>query len=364
MPQDSLKRCAYLSVCLLGGALICYVAFRYLLWVLFPFLIGWGLAFMVRPLAYHIHRGTHIPVRILRLISVLAGLLLIFGGLWALAARLTRELEELLTTLTRDGLPTLETLTQRLPPWLAKVVRALPFFEGREENDLLSRVMQMVTDALSARLPSLLGGIVGAVPPLLLSLIVALIAALYFCLDLEKINAYLLSLLPPSFKGRVLAFKNGLARTALLYLRSYLILMGITFSLLLVAFLLLGVDYALLLAAIISVVDLFPVLGVGTVLIPWSIGSFLFGNTKLGIGLAVLYLISMILRQYLEPKLVGSSLGIHPLAALLFMYGGFRLGGVFGMLFAPILGILALSLFPHKKEGAPSQGKGSKETPI
>jgi sporulation integral membrane protein YtvI len=291
---------------------------------------------------------------------VLLGVGGIFGGLWALFSRLIQELEELLARLTQDGIPTIETLTERLPAWLASAIRALPFFGGGEDGSLLSRVMQMVSDALSARLPSLLGAVVGAMPQLLLSLIVALIAAVYFCLDLEKINAYLLSLLPTAWAKRLISFKQNLWRTAFSYLRSYLILMGITFALLLVGFLFIGVNYALLLAAIISVVDLFPVLGVGTVLIPWSVGCFLFGDIRGGIGLGVLYLICFILRQYLEPHLVGSSLGIHPLAALFFMYGGFQLGGVIGMLLAPLICILLLSLFSSSQKSAAPPCAGPK----
>lgn len=346
MQQELLKKGAYLSLCLFGGVLLLYLGLHYLSGILFPFLIGWGLAFLTRPLAYAIHRGTRIPVRILRLSLVLLGVGGIFGGLWALFSRFIQELEELLARLNQNGLPTIEALTDRLPNWLADAIRALPFFGGGEDGSLLSRVMQMVTDALSARLPSLLGAVVGAMPQLLLSLIVALIAAVYFCLDLEAINAYLLSLLPTKWAKSLISFKQSLFRTALSYLRSYMILMGFTFALLLVGFLLIGVNYALLLAAIISVVDLFPVLGVGTVLIPWAVGCLLFGDTRSAIGLGILYLVCFVLRQYLEPRLVGSSLGIHPLAALFFMYAGFQLGGVFGMLLSPLICILLLPLFP------------------
>lgn len=355
MRQELLKKCAYLSLCLFGGVLAVYLILHYLSGILFPFLIGWGLAFLTRPLAYAIHRGTRIPVRFLRLSLVLLGVGGIFGGLWALFSRLTQELEELLTRLNQDGLPTIETLTDRLPTWLANAIHALPFFGGGEDDSLLSRVMQMVSDALTSRLPSLLGAVVGAMPELLLSLIVALIAAVYFCLDLEKINAYLLSLLPTKWAKSLISFKQSLFKTALSYLRSYLILMGFTFALLLVGFMLIGVNYALLLAAIISVVDLFPVLGVGTVLIPWAIGCFLFGDARSAIGLGILYLVCFVLRQYLEPRLVGNSLGIHPLAALFFMYAGFQFGGVFGMLLAPLICILLLPLFPGAQKTAPPQ---------
>lgn len=103
-------------------------------------------------------------------------------------------------------------------------------------------------------------------------------------------------------------------------------------------------DYAFLLAAVIAVIDILPVLGVGTVLIPWATIAFIERNMRLGFGLLILYGVIVIVRQFAEPKIVGGTLGIHPLLTLAAMYLGFRLFGVAGMIIGPILALLARAI--------------------
>ena len=113
--------------------------------------------------------------------------------------------------------------------------------------------------------------------------------------------------------------------------------MLVTFLILTAAFLLLRIDYAVLLALIISFVDALPVLGVGTVLIPWALVMLISGNTSLAFGLVASYCTVCVTHSGLEPKLVGSQLGLHPVATLLAMYVGFCAVGILGMILFPII---------------------------
>lgn len=124
------------------------------------------------------------------------------------------------------------------------------------------------------------------------------------------------------------------------YLRAYLILLAITFLCLFVGFSILGVDYAFLLALLTAVVDMLPVLGVGTVLIPWAAVMLLQERFYLGFGLLILYGVMLILRQIMEPRLVGKSLGLHPVLTLFAGYAGWRLFGVIGMILGPPVAML------------------------
>ena len=350
MKENSrLHACAELSLCLAGAVLAFWLVMRYLAGIFLPFLVGWGLAFLARPIACRIHRGTRIPTRFLRLATVLGALLLLSGGVWALSARLAKEAGALLSRLTDGGFPDAGELLGRLPPRVAEIVGALPFFQVEGDTpSLLGELLRSLMETLTGVLPSLLGSLVSSVPKMVLTFVVTLISAVYFCLDLETVNQAILSLCPSTQRARLLSFKNGMARTALLYLRSYLILMGMTTAILLVGFLFMGVEYALLLAFVISLVDILPVLGVGTVLLPWAVGAFLVGNTPRGVALILLYLVAVTVRQLAEPKILGGSLGVHPLFALLFTYGGFRLGGVWGMILGPAVGVLLLALLRAK----------------
>ena len=128
------------------------------------------------------------------------------------------------------------------------------------------------------------------------------------------------------------------------YLRAYLLLLGVTLVCLFLGFLILGIDYALLLAFLIALADLLPVIGVGTVMIPWGLILLLQRSFYHGFGILLLYLAVALMRQVMEPRLVGKSLGIHPLLSLLATYVGFRLFHVLGMLLAPFAVMLGKSL--------------------
>ena len=96
---------------------------------------------------------------------------------------------------------------------------------------------------------------------------------------------------------------------------------------------------AFFLALLLTGVDILPVVGVGTVLVPWGILSLALGNTPLGIGLLALFAVSEVVRQVLEPRLLGSMLGVHPLTSLLALYLGARIFGLFGVILAPFLAV-------------------------
>ena len=108
------------------------------------------------------------------------------------------------------------------------------------------------------------------------------------------------------------------------------------------------IEYSLLLAIIIAFIDILPVLGVGTVLIPWGLITLMMKDFRTGTGLLILYGIITILRQFIEPKIIGKSLGLHPLVSLISMYMGFRLFGVFGMITGPLTAMVISSVIRMK----------------
>ena len=121
--------------------------------------------------------------------------------------------------------------------------------------------------------------------------------------------------------------------------------MLITFIIMLFGFLVLGVKYAVLFAFIVALLDALPLIGVGTVLVPWSIYQIIFGNVRLGIALIILFVIHQIIRQFTEPKIVGKNLGIHPVLSLILLYSGYVLFGILGLVLIPLLSVILNTLF-------------------
>ena len=128
------------------------------------------------------------------------------------------------------------------------------------------------------------------------------------------------------------------------YIKAYGILLALTFALLLIGFWILRIQYAFLLAFLIALADFLPVIGVGTILIPWGIVMLLQKNFYIGFGLLIVYLVISLVRQVAEPKVLGKSLGLHPLLTLFATYVGFSLFGIVGMIIAPVVVLLCKQL--------------------
>ena len=128
------------------------------------------------------------------------------------------------------------------------------------------------------------------------------------------------------------------------YILSYSLIMLITYLTLLLGLIILRVRHAPVLALFIAVLDILPVIGVGTVLIPWGIYSIVVGNRLLGIGLLVLFVANTVIRQTSEPRIVGKSLNLHPLLTLMMIYIGYGLFGVLGVFILPLIAVTLLTL--------------------
>jgi sporulation integral membrane protein YtvI len=213
-------------------------------------------------------------------------------------------------------------------------------------NDIAEEVISAIISSASSALPGVLSSIVSALPGLFLGLAVTIISAFYFTLDREKIKRTASELLPSSLRTRLPRIRSEAGRGAAKYLRAYSLIMLITFGEIFLGLSLLGVEYSFLIALVTAVIDILPILGVGTLLIPWAVISFLTNNYFMGVGLLILYAVIMVVRQIIEPKILGGSLGVHPLLTLAALYIGYRLAGFTGMLIAPLCLIAWRALRP------------------
>ena len=314
-----------------------WLAVTYLLPVVLPFLLAWGAALLLRPLNFYLHRKTHLPLRLVSLFSVLLLLLFLLFAVFGLLFRLLAEARGVLTSLIEDP-AILDRLVERIAhllPGRAAGGTALARFSDYVEALLLRSV-----ETLAGKIPLAVGNALLTLPEVVLFLLVTVIAAFYFSMDLNNVHDTVRHLLPERLAARLSDARRSAFRMGGAYLRAYLTLTGIIFLLMLVGLSFLGVRYPLLLAALLAALDILPVIGVGTVLIPWGIVSLLLGDVSLGIGLLVLFGITELVRQVVEPRLVGHMLGVHPLLSLFSLYLGARLFGILGLLLGPLFAIL------------------------
>ena len=341
------ERVAAILICVLAGGALLYLIFRYALPLLLPFLLAYAVAWMIRPVANKLSKKTHLP----RGLCSVVLLLVVFGlggwGLWAGSVRLIAELGNLVERLLSDG--GIFDAMDSLMLWAEKIGTRIGFLSMGEGNTqaFYDSIMQMVGNLLSSlasRLPDLAASLFSALPSVLFFLIVSVVACFYFCTDGVSITRSFGAFLPHRWKQKMPQIKENLCDVLKKYVKAYGILLLLTFALLLVGFWILRVEYAFLLAFLIALADLLPVIGVGTILIPWGIVMLLQKQFYLGFGLLILYLVISLVRQVAEPKVLGKSLGLHPLLTLFATYVGFTLFGLLGMILAPVAALLAKRL--------------------
>ena len=341
------QRLASVLFCALVAVGAFFLIGKYVIAVVMPFVIAWIIAMAIRRPAEGLAKRLRMPRRLaavllLLLLFALLGTLLTLG-----IGRLVRELGRLVERFT-SGDVTVGEQVSRLLEQVHRVSDRIPFLADSDRSGLQTSVDNMIASllrqafsALTSTLTSLVGTIIGALPSIGLFLVVTIIATFYFALDLDAIHRGIGTLLPARVASRIPATWERTRRFLLRYSKAYLFLMFITFCELFGGFTILGIEYAFVLALAISAVDILPVLGVGTVLVPWSVIMLLLRDFRVGFGLLILWAVATVVRQVIEPHIVGGTLGLHPVLTLAGMYVGLRLFGLVGMLLAPAL-ILAV----------------------
>ncbi|KEO80961.1 sporulation integral membrane protein YtvI [Tumebacillus flagellatus] len=303
-----------------------------------PILLALVTAIVLEPLVRMIQKNLRFR-RIWAVTLTFAGfLLIVLSLLYFLTTRMIVEIVE---------------LSQSLPQFFAKMagpvqdwITALQSYYEQLPASTASKLQQAASgslDSLNGLTASLLTGIVSLVrslPNLLIVSTVYVIALFLFLLDLPGLVRGFLGLFEESTQVKVRMILNNLNRAIIGFLQAQILISFLTYDLVLVGLWILGVRYALAVSLIIVIVDFLPVLGTGAVIVPWAAYAFLSDNRSLGIGLLILYLLIIVFRRIIEPKILGNSLGISALATLISMYLGFMVMGFMGLIVGPALVIL------------------------
>ena len=350
-PAFSWQKAASILFCAAVGLFALWLTLRYALGILLPFLLAYLLSRVVRPLADRLTKRTRLP----RGVAAAGLVILTVGVVSALAAvgirRGIRELTRLADELTADTeglIAAVESALSRVRSFSAHIPFLRRFEDAPFYAELCDSVDSMVesgvarlTEAITSRLPDAAMSVAGFVPAASIFITVTLLACYYLTADDERLGKALAAaftrVTPAPLRDRLPPIGRRLRRLGRQYLRACLLLGLLTFCLSFIGLALLRVPYAFILALLLAVVDLLPLLGTGIILIPWALVCLLLGQVKLGIGLLVLYAAASLVRQILEPKLIGEGLGLHPLVSLFSMYAGLKFFGVWGMILAPLV---------------------------
>jgi len=323
-----------------------WVLLRYLLVWLLPFLLALAVAALADPLIEGIRRKMHLQRGFVAAVFTLALLAVLVTVAATLLTQLTRQASEAAQQLPRylAALPALtDTVFQRLDSFCA----ACPAELRQDVEQFLSHLPQQLSQlvgSLSAAGVRAMAALMASLPRAALFCVTTMLAVFFSVSAYPAIAAFLRRQIRPERREWVRGVRDSLFSTLGKWLRAQCILLLITFAQLLAGFLLLRQPYALLLAFLIAVIDALPVLGTGTVLLPWAAALFLVGNVPRAVALTALYAVIALVRSVTEPRIMAAQAGLPPLAALMAMYVGFRTLGIGGMLLLPILLLLIKQL--------------------
>ena len=319
--------------------LLVILCLKYVLPFLLPFVVAFLIAALLnRPimlLAEKLNGKRVVPAILMTLLFYVAAAAL-FSLLGLRVFMFVWETVRALPQLYRNTLePALETMFSSLEVYLDELDPAVVTALMDNMNSALGSLGSFVTNA-SVRIISYISGIAAAVPGSFLNVIITIIVTFFLAIDYPKVTGFILRQLPEKADFYIGEVRDYVGGTLLKCLASYALILCITFLEISVGLTVLRVPNAILIALCIAVFDILPVLGTGGIMIPWGIISLIMGKWVLGLELLALYLIITVIRNIIEPKIVGHQVGLHPVVTLLSMLAGLQLFGIIGLFGFPI----------------------------
>jgi len=322
-----------------AGFLVAWLFVKHLLPLLFPFGIGLLLALAAEPAVKAGTKLLKLPRWAAAGVGVTLTLTLLVTLIGILGAALVRELGVL-----AGHLPDLQETARQSVNTLRNFVENAASRAPEGMRPLVDRTVErlfssgdVLLDRAAGQLPGALSSFLGKLPDSALSVGTGILSGFMLSARLPRLKTALAERLPEKIRNNVLPALRRVKTALFGWTKAQLKLMAITFVILALGFLLLRIPYGLVWAGVVAVVDAVPILGTGTVLLPWALVSVLQGEQLLAIGLICVYACTYLTRTVLEPKMMGRYLGIDPLVMLVFLYIGYRFWGFLGLIFTPML---------------------------
>ena len=335
-----------LAVSLIGTILFIYVGYRLLAFFM-PFVIGWFLAYVASPLVNWLEKRVRIVKKLgsaLIIILVLAGVGLLCYFLGSKLWQEIRALIENMPGIYRD----LESGFYTVGENLEGIFEMLP--EGVQEGwqtmiSNLDQTMGNLIGRISEPTMAAAGNFAKRIPSIFIGTIVTFISSYFFIAEREEVIIWAKKVAPDPLVERMSMVMDNLKYAVGGYFKAQFKIMIVVCLILIVGFVILDVHFYFLLAILIALLDFLPFFGTGTALIPWGLYKLMVGDYKMVIGLVILYGVTQLVRQLIQPKLVGDSMGLKPLLTLVFLYAGYNIGGVIAMIFAVPIGMIVMNLY-------------------
>lgn len=350
MPEKTKNRFIFLVNLFYAAAiaLLVVAVFKYVVKLVLPFIIAFIMVSVLNPLVRMItkklpRRKKLVSVLIMILLYVVIGTILFFIVM-ALLVGIERFIQYFSPDYYSDVLkPTIISVLNNIASYIKELPPEWTTTFASIQSSFLESAKNLI-GTISQKLISMLTAITGGVPGFVIAFVFTVMLSFFISVQYEEIIKFFKQQMPEKALTVVSDLKQLFSKSVGQYLGAILILMLITAVELSIGLTILGVNNSILIAIGIAVFDALPVFGTGAIVIPWIIIELIRGNLEMAFGLIVIYAIVTFVRNIIEPKIVGDRLGINPIVSIVSIYFGFKVFGVFGMIFMPIIIQIILEL--------------------
>lgn len=346
MRKSNISDYAALCIVILSSLIGLWLFLKYAAEAILPLASALLISSFIRPIAGTLGKKSRASTKICGGILVSLVVFAAIYGIFCLGIKLTREMMEFITG-TLEGLEREDNLIRRVIdifeglrdkiPILAKLENSGNVGLSDEIYSVLLASAKRAAAELSDHVTAFATGFIKAMPDFIFSVVVFVISLFYLTMDFGGVKEGVKKLVPEAYLGKFQSICGGVASAVSGYIRAYLVLLLLTFGELFLGFAILRIKYSFFLAFIVAIIDVLPVFGVGTVLIPWAVVLFMNGSTGKAVGLLILFGVMYIVRQFSEPRLIGRFMGIHPLLTLSAAFIGYKFFGIAGMIISPVI---------------------------
>ena len=311
-----------------------------------PFVIGWCISAIAAPVVNWLEKHFKIVKKLGSALIVVLVIGLIVLLIYLAVSRLVTEVGDLLKNIPdlyeqlANGLSqigqSMSGLFARLPEEVRSGFQTMMSNLNEYMGDLISKIGEPTVTAA--------GNLAMRLPFFLVSVLVSVISAYFFTVERDEVLNWAKKVMPQAVVKRMTLVMDNLRYAVGGYFKAQFKIMGVVFLILMVGFALLKINYFALIAFLIAFLDFLPFFGTGTAMIPWALYKFLVGDYKTAILLFVIYAVTQLVRQILQPKLVADSMGMNPLVTLLLLYVGYRVSSVLGLLLSVPIGMVVINM--------------------
>lgn len=345
-----LKALTNLAVSLVIFLAVIFLAPRLLVFFS-PFVAGWIVAWIASPLVHFFEARLKIRRKAGSAVVIVLVIGLVVLALYLVGGKLVKEAVGLINALP-EMWENAEADFQEISQNLAVIYNKLPGDVQQRLAGLGGDITTFFGDIVgSISMPTIaaVGNFAKQLPSILIGIIMTLLSSYLFVAERNNIMAWFARVCPKSIQDRYRIIKRSLVKAVGGYLKAQLKIELWMYLLLVIGLTILRVDYVLLIAFLIAFLDFIPFFGTGTVLVPWAVLKILSSDYQMAVGLLIIWGVGQLVRQLIQPKIVGDSIGVAPIPTLFLLYIGCRLGGVVGMIVAVPIGLIVYTMY---EEGA------------